>query len=46
MYDVPSAIKPMPQNEWVWQLQEQLQERLENAHQIVRANYDSSETLS
>jgi hypothetical protein len=34
MYDVPSAIKPMPQNEWVWQLRE----RLENAHQIVRTN--------
>ena len=34
MYDVPSAIKPMPRNEWVWQLQE----RLENAHKIVRTN--------
>ena len=38
MYEVPSSIRPVPQNEWVWQLQE----RLENAHKLVRANTSQS----
>ena len=38
IYEVPSSIKPVQQNEWVWQLQE----RLENAHKLERANTNQS----
>ena len=34
LYEVPSSIKPTPQDKWVWELQE----RLENAHKIVRVS--------
>lgn len=34
LYEVPSSIKSIPQDKRVWELQE----RLENAHKIVRVN--------
>ncbi|MCG8033048.1 MAG: DDE-type integrase/transposase/recombinase, partial [Candidatus Thiodiazotropha taylori] len=32
MYEMPSLIKPIPNNQWVWELQE----KIESAHAIVR----------
>jgi hypothetical protein len=40
MYEMPSAIKPTPQNEWVWRLQD----LLEAAHKIVRQNKEHAMT--
>ena len=34
MFEMPQAIKTIPSNEWVWQLQE----KLETAHRFVREN--------
>ena len=38
MYEVPSSIRPVSQNEWVWLLQE----RLETAHKVIRTNTNQS----
>ena len=37
-YEMPPAIKPVPMNEWVWQLRE----RLESAHTYVRRHTGAS----
>ena len=34
MYEMPPVIKPIPLNQWVWELRE----GLENAHKVVRQN--------
>lgn len=34
MYELPGDLKIIPRNQWVWELQE----RLEEAHSIIREN--------
>ena len=38
MYEMPPSIKEIPNNKWVWFLQE----RLENAHQFVRTKMNQT----